>query len=171
MKRKGVRIVEFATVAAVIGIFVSLAVPSFLQVQARSRVDTLLKSARSCRAELPAWISNELSNLSKESGENAGKKAEEDSIREILEKYARIYNERLPKKTTRRRGDEPLLVVEPTGTLPIYCRRDGRIHLIPFVDSALESAGALVVVTHEDRKAGPAYDGILAVYNAQTGTE
>ena len=69
------------------------------------------------------------------------------------------------------RGEEPLLVVEPTGTLPIYCRRDGRIHLIPFVDSALESIGATVVVTDEDRNGGPAYDGILAVYNVEPGTE
>ena len=55
--------------------------------------------------------------------------------------------------------------------LPIYCRRDGRIHLIPFVDSALENAGAIVVVTHQDRKAGPASDGILAVYNVEPGTQ
>ncbi len=171
MRRKGVRIIEFATVAAVLGIFVSLAVPSLLQVQARSRVDALLKSARSCRAELPAWISNELSNPQVEADQRAEEKGREHRIREVLEKYVRVYNERLNKNAVRGGGDESLLVVEPTGALPIYCRRDGRIHLIPFVDSALETAGAIVVVTHEDGRAGPAYDGILAVYNVKTGTE
>ena len=53
MRPRRIRIIEIATVAAVLGIFVSLAVPSLLRIQARSRVDSLLESARSCRAELP----------------------------------------------------------------------------------------------------------------------
>lgn len=135
MRPRRIRIIEIATGAAVLGIFVSLAVPSLLRIRAQSRVDSLLESAKSCRAELPGWISNERST---------------------------------PKKM---RDEDPLLVVEPTGTLPVYCRRDGRIHLLPFVDSALESVGSTVVVTDEDRNGGPAYDGIPAVFNVEPGTK
>jgi len=169
MRRKGIRIIEIATVAAVLGILVSLAIPALVQMQSRSRVDRLLASARSCREELPGWLSNALSSHPEASDPSlqGGEKAYK--VRNLLENFARDFNEGFQHK--KRAGDEPLLVVEPTGTLPIYCRRDGRIHLIPFVDSALESAGAIVVVTHEGRKGGPAYDGILAVYNVKTGTE
>ena len=169
MRPRRIRIIEIATVAAVLGIFVSLAVPSLLRIQARSRVDSLLESARSCRAELPNWISSSLSSLPVNSKTSVQGGAETHNVRGIFEQYPRICNERFsPKKM---RGEEPLLVVEPTGTLPIYCRRDGRIHLIPFVDSALESIGATVVVTDVNRSGGPAYDGILAVYNVEPGTE
>ena len=60
--------------------------------------------------------------------------------------------------------------MEPTGTLPLYCGRDGRIHLVPFVDSALKTVGAAVVVTDPDRRSGPRGDGILAVYDVKPGS-
>ena len=169
MRRKGIRIIEVATVCAVLGILVSLAIPTLMRMQARSRVDHLLASARSCREELPRWLSNTLSSrqVASDNTDQAG--AEAQSARDLLEDYARIYNERFQQEKLP--GGEPLLIVEPSGTLPIYCRRDGRIHLIPFVDSALQSVGATVVVTDEDRKGGPAYDGILAVHNVEFGTE
>ena len=162
MRRRKIRIIEIATVCAVLGILVSLAVPALMQVQARSRVEHLLDSARSCREELPHWISSTLS--SRPTSSNNGM-----STRDLLEDYARIYNERFAEKSLP--GDKPLLVVEPSGTLPIYCSRDGRIHLIPCDDSARESVGATLVVTHENRKCGQAYDGILAVYNVDPRAE
>ncbi len=62
MRRKGIRYVKIATVCAVLGILVSLAIPTLMRMQSRSRVDRLLASARSCREELPRWLSNTLSN-------------------------------------------------------------------------------------------------------------
>jgi len=168
MRRKGVRVIEIATVCAVLGILVSLAIPTLMQIQARSRVDDLLASARSCREELPRWLSSTLSNRPATSSTGQGT-VEAPGARDLLEDYARIYNERLQRKYPP--GERPFLVVEPSGTLPIYCRRDGRIHLIPNLDPGLENVGATVVVTDEDRKGGPAYDGILAVYNVEPGTE
>jgi len=169
MKAKGMRVIEIATVCAVLGILVSLAVPTLMRMQARSRVDRLLASARSCREELPPWLSDTLSSHPAASDVTDQGGAEARSARDLLENYARIYNERLEQMNLP--GEKPLLVVEPSGAPPIYCRRDGRIHLIPFVDSAPESVGATVVVTDEDRRGGPACDGILAVYNLEPGTE
>jgi len=169
MRRKGVRVIEIATFCAVLGILVSLAIPTLMQMQAQSRVDSLLASARSCREDLPGWISNTLSSRSVASDRTGQGEAEAQSARNLLEDYARIYNERFQLENLP--GEKPLLIVEPSGTLPIYCRRDGRIHLIPFLDPSLEGVGATVVVTDEDRKGGPTYDGILAVYNVEAGTE
>jgi len=169
MRPRRLRIIEIATVCAVLGILVSLAIPTLMGMQARSRVDHLLASARSCREELPRWLSNTLSSHPVASDSTAQGGAESQSARDLLEDYARIYNERFQQKNLP--GEKPILVVEPSGTLPIYCRKDGRVHLIPFVDPALESVGAMVVVTDEDRKGGPAYDGILAVYSVETGIE
>jgi len=169
MRPRRIRIIEVATVCAVLGILVSLAIPTLMRMQARSRVDHLLASARSCRAELPLWLSNTLSSHPGASDVMDPGGAETQSTRDLLENYARIYNERFQQKNLP--GEKPLLVVEPSGTLPIYCSRDGRIHLIPFVDPAQENVGATVVVTDEDKSGGPAYDGILAVYNVEPGTE
>jgi len=169
MRVRRIRSIEIATVCAVLGILVSLAIPTLMRMQARSRVDHLLASARSCREELPRWLSNTLSSrpVTSDVADQGG--AEAQSARDLLENYARIYNGRFQQKNLP--GEKPILVVEPSGTLPIYCRKDGRVHLIPFVDSALESVGAKVVVTDEDRKGGPACDGILAVYSVETGVE
>jgi type II secretory pathway pseudopilin PulG len=169
MRVRGIRIIEIATVCAVLGILVSLAIPTLMRMQARSRVDHLLASARSCREELPRWLSDTLSSHPAASEVTDQGGAEAQSARDLLENYARIYNERLEQMNLP--GEKPLLVVEPSGTLPVYCRRDARIHLIPFVDSAQESVGATVVVTDQDRRGGPACDGILAVYNVEPGTE
>jgi hypothetical protein len=169
MRRKGIRIIEIATVCAVLGILVSLAIPTVMRMQARSRVDHLLASARSCREELPRWLSSTLSSRPVASDGTGQGGAEARTARNLLEDYARIYNERFQQK--RLPGQLPLLVVEPSGTLPIYCRRDGRIHLVPNVNPALESVSATVVVTEQDRKGGLAYDGILAVYSVEPGTE
>jgi hypothetical protein len=169
MRPRRIRIIEIATVCAVLGILVSLAIPTLMGMQARSRVDHLLASARSCREELPRWLSNTLSShpVAADVTDQAG--AEARSARDLLENYARIYNGQFQQKNLP--GEKPILVVEPSGTLPIYCRKDGRVHLIPFVDSPLESVGATVVVTDENRRGGPACDGILAVYNVEPGTE
>jgi type II secretory pathway pseudopilin PulG len=142
MRARRIRIIEIATVCAVLGILVSLAIPTLMRMQARSRV---------------------ASDVTDQGG------AETQSARDLLENYARIYNGRFQQKHLP--GEKPILVVEPSGTLPIYCRRDGKVHLIPFVDSSLESVGATVVVTDENRRGGPACDGILAVYNVEPGTE
>ena len=168
-RRKRIRIFEIATVCAVLGILVSLAIPTLMRMQARSRVDHLLASARSCREELPRWLSDTLSSRPVTSDGTGQGEAEAQRARDLLENYARFYNERLEQMNLP--GEKPLLVVEPSGTRPIYCRRDGRIHLIPFVDSAPESVGATVVITDEDRKGGPTCDGILAVYSVETGIE
>jgi hypothetical protein len=169
MRARRIRILEIATVCAVLGILVSLAIPTLMRMQARSRVEHLLASARSCREDLPRWLSNTISSHPVASDVTDQGGVEAQSPRDLLENYARIYNERFQQKNLPE--EKPLLVVEPSGTLPVYCRRDGRIHLIPSVDSALESVGATVVVTDEDRSGGPAYDGILAVYNVEPGTE
>jgi hypothetical protein len=162
MRRRGIRIIEVATVCAVLGILVSLAIPALMQMQARSRVDHLLASARSCREDLPRWLSDTLSSRPVAANSGTGS-------RDLLEDFARIYNERFQEKNLP--GEKPLLVVEPLGTPPVYCSRDGRIHLIPCEDPAEEGIGATLVVTHEDRKGGPAYNGILAVYSVEPGTE
>jgi type II secretory pathway pseudopilin PulG len=160
---KGIRLIEIAIAAAVLGIFVSLAIPALVQMRSRSRVDQLLASARSCCEELPQWLSHKLSSrpVASDVGGQAG--AEAPTASDLLEAYARVYNERLQPQNLP--GENQLLVVEPSGTLPIYCRRDGRIHIIPFMDPAVNSVGATVVVTDEDGRGGPAYDGILAVFN------
>jgi hypothetical protein len=63
MRTKKNRILEIATALAVLGIFVSLAVPSFMRMQARSRVDRLLEKTRFCPTELPNWVSNSTSSV------------------------------------------------------------------------------------------------------------
>ena len=169
MRTIRIRSIEVATVAAVLGIFVSLAVPSLLRIQARSRVEHLLESARFCRAELSGWISNSLSDVPENPDAPEKEGVDGLDVRGIFEAFARVYNERFSKK--KGQSDEPLLVVEPTGTLPIYCSRDGRIHLIPFADSSLESIGAILVVMDEDGRYGRTSDGILAVYSVEPGTK
>jgi len=170
-RRKRVRIFEIATVCAVLGIFASLAIPSFLQMQARDRIQGLLESARSCRNELPGWVTDSVSNLRSESGAAGATDAEALNVdaRDILENYACIYNARFQRGA--RAGEQPPLVVEPTGTPPAGCRRDGRIHLIPSVDPAGQGIGARLVVTDESRMGGPNYDGILAVYEVGAGRD
>ena len=173
-KRTGVlTFSEFAVILGVMGIFASIAIPSYIRIQRSSRIEHLLESARSCGEDLSLWLSTPVSNKPLESdtgGDDSGEAgAGALDPRDLLEDYARIYNDRFQQK--RLPGQEPLLVLEPTGMLPVYCRRDGGIHLIPFVDSALESVGATVVVTDEDRNGGSAYDGILAVYDVEPGTK
>jgi hypothetical protein len=165
---------EFVVILGVMGIFASLAIPSYIHIQRTSRIEHLLESARLCEQDLSLWLSTPVSNEPLESdagGEGSGEAgAGALDPRGVLEDYARNRFERFQHKNLP--GDEPLLVVvEPTGTLPVYCKRDGGIHLLPFVDSALESVGATVAVTDEDRNGGPAYDGILAVYSVEPGTE
>lgn len=173
MRRKGIRIIEIATVAAVLGILVSLAIPSFLRIQARSRVDSLLESARSCREELPRWLSNSISiepdALNTDRVGNANGEALAFDPRGVLQDYARIYNGRSQQGNLP--GEKPLFVVERTGTAPDLCQRDGRIHIIPIVDPAIEGVAAKVVVTDENKIGGPNYDGILAVYDVEPGTK
>jgi len=169
--RKGIRIIEIATIFAVLGILASLAIPSLFRMQARSRVDRLLASARSCREELPRWLSTTVSHEPQEAdagGEGSGE-GETGAFdpRSIFEDYARIHNEGFQLENTP--GEEPLLVVEPAGTSPAVCRRDGRIHIIPFVYPTDQSIGAKVVVTDENRISGPNYDGILAVFSIRSG--
>jgi hypothetical protein len=163
MRRKGIRIIEIATVCAVLGILASLAIPSFLRIQARSRVDRLLQSAKSCREELPHWLSASVSKGPQGSDTGNAHALEPLDPHGILEDYARIYNERFERSDPPWEG--PVLVVEPTGTPPVYCGRDGRIHIIPFVGPGIERFGAKLVVTDQHRNGGPDYDGILAVYD------
>ena len=169
MRARRLRILEIATVCAVLGILVSLAVPTVMRMQARSRVDHLLASARSCREEPPLWLSDTLSSHPSASDAADQGRTEAETARDLLENDARIYNERLQQKSLP--GEKPVLGVEPSGTPPVYCGRDGRTRLIPFAGPAPESVGAAVVVTDENRGGGPACDGILSVYNVEPGTE
>ncbi len=166
--RKEVRVIEIATVCAVLGILVSLAVPTLMPMRARVRMDHLLASAKSCREELPRWLSNTSSIRPAAPPESAGRAgAMAEHARRMLEEYARTCNERFARK--RRPGSAPPLVVEPAGTPPATCSRDGRIHLIPSVDPDGPKVGATLVVTDEGHNGGPASDGILAVYHVAPG--
>ena len=165
---------EFGVILCVMGIFASIAIPSYIRIQRSARIEHLLESARSCVDDLSLWLSTPVSNEPLESdtgGEGSGEAgAGAPDPRRVLEEYVRNRLERFQHKKLP--GDEPLLVVvEPTGALPVYCRRDGGVHLIPFLDSALESVGATMVVTDVDRSGGPAYNGILAVYDVEPGTQ
>ncbi len=155
---------------AVLGIFASLAIPSVVRMQARSRTDRLLACAGACREELPGWLSNTVSGRPT-TPQAAVPGAGDGAFRvgDVLRDYARAGNERWQGRGPA--GDGPLLVVEPTGTLPVYCRRDGRIHLIPDLDAAVGSIGATVVVTAKEPHGGPADDGILAVYRVEPGID
>lgn len=172
MRRRGIRVIEIATVAAVLGILASLAIPSFLRIQARSRVQSLLESARSCRQELPAWLSTSLSLApdasSSETVDDATREPKTPDPREVIEDYVRIFNERFQQGKLS--GERPLLIVERTGTLPALCKRDGRIHIIPMADPAGQGVGAKVVVTDQDKLGGPNADGILAIYEVEPRT-
>ena len=165
---------EFVVTLGVMGILASIAIPSYISIQRTSRIEHLLESARSCADDLTLWLSTPVSKQHLESdigGAGSGEAgAGAPDPRGAIEEYVRNRWERFKHKKLP--GDEPLLVVvEPTGTLPVYCRRDGGVHLIPFVNSALESVGATVVVTDVDKNGGPAHDGILAVYNVEPGTQ
>ena len=166
---KGIRLSEFAVLLGVMGILASIAIPTYVDIQRRSRIEHLLASARSCREELPGWLSNSVSSEPVVSGLNAETQDDLETLdaRGILEDYARIWNQRHQQRYPAEAG--PLLVVERTGTPPGICRRDGRIHLIPVVDPTLEGIGAKVVVTGEKRTGRPGYRGILAVYNIMPG--
>ncbi len=164
---------EFVVILGVVGIIASLAIPAYIHAQRASRIERLLESARLCREDLSLWLSTPVSNEPLEQGTGGEGSADAGAgapdPRGVLEDYARIHLERFQHNNLP--GDERLLVVEPAGTLPVYCRRDGRIHIIPSTDSAQGSAGATVVVTDKDRNGGPACDGILAVYNVEPGTK
>ncbi len=164
MRRKGIRIIEIATVCAVVGILVSLAVPSLMQMQARARVDKLIASARSCREELPQWLAQAVPAGQTFGGDVGRAGAFTDSsasdARKILESYAELYNRRFL-------AEAPAVVVEPAGTLPSFCSRDGRIHIIPLEEPDPVGIAATVVVTDDNRFGGPDGDGILAVYRAR----
>ena len=168
---KGIRLSEFVVLLGVTGILASIAIPTYVDLQRRSRIDHLLTSARSCREDLSHWLSNSVSKEPRESdtgGEGSGEaRARALDPRGLLEDYARIHFDQFQRESTT--GQDPLLVVEPTGTRPAFCRKDGRIHIIPFVDPAEESVGAKVVVTDENKISGPNYDGILAVYDVRPG--
>ncbi len=170
---KDIRLSEFVVILGVMGIFASILIPSYICVQRTSRIEHLMESARLCAGDLSLWLSTPVSNEPLESdagGEGSGEAgAGALDPRGVLEHYALNRFERFQHKNLP--GEKPILVVEPTGALPVYCMRDGRIHLIPLVDSALESVGATLVVTDEYRNGRPAYDGILAVYNVEPGTK
>jgi type II secretory pathway pseudopilin PulG len=169
-RRKGIRLIEIATVCAVLGILASLAIPSVVRMQARSRTDRLLACARTCREELPGWLSNTLTGRPT-NPEEAASAVRDDLFRvgDVLKEYARAGNERWQNRGLA--GEEPFLVVEPAGTLPVYCRREGRIHLIPVFDASLGGIGATVVVTAREPHGGPNDDGILAVYSVEPGID
>jgi type II secretory pathway pseudopilin PulG len=167
-RRRGLRMLEVATVCAVLGILASLAIPSILRMQARSRVERLLAAARSCRQDLPEWVAASVPNQASASdSEREGSAFCVPDARNVLEDYARTNNDRFRRKGPAEQG--PLLVVEPTGTDPSACARDGRIHIIPLVDPTLPGIGARLVVTDEHRIGGVGYEGILAVYNVEAG--
>lgn len=176
MARKGIGVLtlsEFVVILAVAGIFVSIAIPSYIRIQRSSRIEELLETATSCGEDLSLWLFTAVSNEPLESdaggvasGE-AGARARDP--RDILEDYARFHFERFQRENPP--GQEPLLVVEPMGTPPAACSRDGRIHIIPVVDPAMEGIGAKVVVTDENTIGGPNHDGVLAVYNVKPGTK
>ena len=166
---KGIRLSEFAVLLGVMGILASIAIPTYVDLQRRSRIEHLLATARSCREELPGWLSNSVSSdpmVSSLDGETQGELETLDA-RDILEDYARIWNQRHRRRDPANEG--PLLVVERTGTPPGICRRDGRIHLIPVVHPTFKGIGAQVVVTGEEGTGRPGYRGILAVYNIMPG--
>lgn len=164
--RKSLRFLEVATVCAVLGILASLAIPSILQMQARSRLERLMAAARSCQEDLPHWIAASAPNQAVASdAEREGSEFPLPDARNLLEDYARMRNDRFQRDNLASRG--PLLVVEPTGTDPSYCRRDGRIHIIPLADPTLPSIGAKLVVTDERKIGGLGYEGILAVYHVE----
>ena len=169
MGRKRIRLIDIATACAVLGIFASLAIPSYLQMQARGRVDRLIESARSCGQELSGWISSSAATDLTDSGAGDEADIEAGNARGILEAYARMYNKRVKGAGVSSAG--ALLVVEPAGTQPPFCERDGKIHLIPLLDASPEGVGAKGVVTDENKIGGPHNDGILAVFEAKPGTE
>jgi Tfp pilus assembly major pilin PilA len=166
---KGIRLSEFVVLLGVMGILASIAIPTYVDIQRRSRIEHLLASARSCREELPGWLSNSVSKDPVVSNLDAATEDERQTLdaRGILEDYARIWNERHQQCDPANEG--PLLVVERVGTPTGICRRDGRIHLIPVLDPTLEGVGAKVVVTAERSTGRQGYKGILAVYNVMPG--
>jgi Tfp pilus assembly major pilin PilA len=168
-RSKGIRLSEFVVLLGVTGILASIAIPTYVDIQRRARIERLLESARSCREELPRWLSASVAKAPTVSNSDVTSEDQLQAVdaRSILEDYARIWNERYQRSNPTNEG--PLLVIERTGTPPGICRRDGRIHLIPFVDPTLQGLGAKVVVTDEKRVGGPGYNGILAVYNILPG--
>ena len=129
---------EFVVILGVMGIFASLAIPSYICIQRNSRIEHLMESARACVDDLALWLSTPVSKEPLESdagGEGSGEAvAGALDPRGPLEDYARIHFERFQHKNLP--GDEPLLVG-----------------------------------TDEYRNGGPAYGGILAVYNVEPGTK
>jgi Tfp pilus assembly major pilin PilA len=168
-RSKGIRLSEFVVLLGVTGILASIAIPTYVDIQRRSRIEHLLASARLCSEELPRWLSASVAKAPTVSNSDAPMEDQLQKLdpRCILEDYARIWNEQYQRSDLTNEGT--LLVVERTGTPPGICRRDGRIHLIPFVDPTLQGIGAKVVVTDEKRTGGPGYKGILAVYNILPG--
>ncbi len=157
MKRRGIRIIELATVGAALGMILSLAVPTYLELERRSRIDRLLETARSCRGELARRLEAHASR---------------GTVVDLLGAFVRACNRGGtcgPSMAHRRN----LFVLEPAGTEAAWCARDGRIHVVPVPASAEEGRGpmARLVVTDRNGTAGPNLDGILAVYEVGGAAE
>jgi hypothetical protein len=147
----------------VLGLLTSLAVPIYnTWGQRRSRLEQLVASARACKAELPSWIESAPKAAPRTAGEVQRDPSEDADYLYQLELFVRSHNERFRVKGGI--DEDERIVVEPVHMRPAGCERDGRIHLIPIVNSGNEFLGATLVVTEPIEGDGGGYeDGIVDV--------
>lgn len=164
-----IRFADWMVILAVLGILVSIGVPNYLGMEKRLRRESLISQASLAGAELYRWIhasqsaGGEVSFSNRDFGGNA--KPTKNAA--VLERFAGHYNDGLAAVSPLSR--KPLFAVEPEGTRPEECVRDGRIHLIPVAGSDGRIVGAHLVATNTSWTGGPKGDGILASYRTWQG--
>jgi hypothetical protein len=154
-----------------LGILISVAVPSYLQVRNADRMETLLTEAIQFREELSRWIERpeRFPSLAVGKITESMKGAVSPDLSsavspETLRDFLRLYNltGELPA------AEEARIVLEPSGLPAERCARDGKIHVIPLEPEAGSVSGATILVTNRVHSGGPRDDGLLAEYRVRT---
>jgi len=149
--KKGLRFSEVMVLVGALGVLISVAVPSYLRMVRSDRVNGILASAVELRDDLSRWI--ERTTAPAESG---GRALPAAPLQAVVELYNRTGQEP--------RAEAGAVVVEPAGLPAGRCARDGKIHLVPLADAGGSVDGAVIVVTSDRHRGGPADDGLLAEY-------
>ncbi len=126
---------EWVVLFCVLGMFASVAVPSYLQFQKQSRIQKLLDIAQAFHQDL----------------------ASSSDMERALRQTMQLYNRQ--RKNPAAEG--PLFLLESGGMRPAICSRDGKIHVIPLEDREGRFKGVTLVVTNTVYRGGPADDGLL----------
>jgi len=170
-KKDGFRFPEWMVLFGALGILISVAVPSYLRLEKRERVEELMTSAANFREDLSRWMERVDEAAPPAEATRPGKDGRHEppvvssSIsQEAMSRFLHLYD-----MTGERPGAaEAVIVVESAGLDPERCPRDGKIHIIPEEPQDGAVSAVTLLVTDSMPHGGPGNDGLLAVYKIRT---